>query len=82
MSKICNNCGSTLKDNQKFCTQCGTKYEEEKYKNKYTKDNERNKTVFKSPSQLTENIFLIVVIVIMILVTIPKMLHYFGYGLF
>ena len=30
MSQYCNNCDSETKEGNKFCTQCGTKYEEKK----------------------------------------------------
>ena len=45
----CNNCGSKLDDNSKFCKECGTKVEKENNDNK-TEVKEKKKEIVKCPS--------------------------------
>lgn len=72
MSKVCSNCNAILNENQKFCTQCGTKYEEKTHYDSYSTDfliSKRVKDTFKQNKNLFMVAFFSATIIIVLFFT-------------
>lgn len=71
MSKVCNNCNAILNENNKFCTQCGTKVQiEESYQEKkdYSSQSTINSTLTKKNKLFSSRIIDILVLIVFILI--------------